>query len=125
MDDARTYRIIGAAMKVHRVLGPGLLEKPYAEALRLELQRQSIPFRAEVPFDLWYEGVALRSKYRADLLCFGNVLVELKSQPGIGRTDRKQVEHYLQCARLDVGLLLNFGRASLQFLRILNPSNRG
>lgn len=110
-------------MKVHRTLGPGLLERPYAEALRIELAATRIPFRSEVPFVLRYEGVPLKSRYRADLVCFGQVLVELKAQPAIGRTERSQVEHYLRCAGLDVGLLLNFGRASLQFLRIQNPSN--
>jgi GxxExxY protein len=125
MEDLRTYRIIGAAMKVHRALGPGLLEKPYAEAMHHELRTQGIPFAMEVPFDILYEGKLLKSRYRADLVCFGEVLVELKAQAALGRTDRKQVEHYLACSGLQVGLLLNFGRASLQYLRLQNPANRG
>lgn len=122
--DAQTYAIIGAAMKVHRLLGPGHLERPYHEALALELERQGIPTRCEVPFAIHYDGVLLQAKYRADLVCFDRVLVELKANPWIGRTERAQVENYLRCSGLPIALLLNFARTSLEYWRLSNPANR-
>src|SRR5687768_1649447 len=110
-------------MKVHRALGPGHLERPYQEALAVELRNQGIPFRREVSFPLEYAGERLAARYRADLVCYGSVLVELKAQAFLGRIDRAQVENYLKCSKLGVGLLLNFGRPSLQFARIVNSAN--
>lgn len=89
----------------------------------MELEAQGIPFQSEVPFSLQYNGRPLRARYRADLVCFGAVLVELKAQPFLGRIDRAQVENYLRCSHLEIGLLLNFGKPSLQFARILNSAN--
>lgn len=123
MEDLRTYRIIGAAMAVHRAFGHGFLERVYHEALAMQLARESIPFATEVPFRLTFQGQSMATSFRADLVCFGEVLVELKSQPGVGRRERSQVENYLRCAGLEVGLLLNFGTPSLQYERILNPAN--
>lgn len=122
--DEQTYAIIGAAMKVHRLLGPGHLERPYHEALTLELRRLGIPTRSEVPYAIHYDGILLDAKYRADLVCFGRVLVELKANPWIGRTERAQVENYLRCSGLPVALLLNFARTSLEYWRLPNPANR-
>ena len=104
-------------------MGPGFLERAYQEAVALELEAQGIAFQTEVPFSLQYAGQPLRARYRADLVCFGSVLVEMKAQPFLGRVERAQVENYLRCSNLEIGLLLNFGRPSLQFARILNPAN--
>lgn len=123
--EPRSYRVIGAAMKVHRALGPGFLERPYQEALAIEFEKQDIPYRLEVPFDLQYGGRRLRARYRADMVCFDSILVELKAQGWLGRIDRAQVENYLRCSGLEMGLLFDFGRPSLQFARILNSSKFG
>ncbi len=122
--EPRSYRVIGAAMKVHRKLGPGFLERPYQEALARELEVLAIPTRTEVPFSIDYEGRPLQARYRADFVCFDAILVELKAQAFLTRRDRAQVENYLRCSKLETGLLLNFGRPSLEFARILNSANR-
>lgn len=117
--DPRTYRIIGAAMAVHRKLGNGFLEAVYQEALAIEFGRQAIPFQREVPFELVYEGTLLQTRYRADFVCYGEVLVELKAQVGLGLPETNQVVNYLRAADLEVGLLVNFGLASLEHRRYI------
>ena len=80
----------------------------------MEFQRQGIPFVREMAFDILYEGVQLQSKYRADFVCYGEVLVELKAQLGVGLPETHQVVNYLRLSGLSKGLLLNFGLPSLQ-----------
>lgn len=72
--DPETYAIIGAAMEVHRQLGPGFLEAAYREALKLKFSHRGIPFRAEVPLQIFYKGTPLRTRYKADFLCYDQVL---------------------------------------------------
>ncbi|MHB1261161.1 MAG: GxxExxY protein [Thermoplasmatota archaeon] len=117
--DPRTYRIIGAAMAVHRKLGNGFLEAVYQEALAIQFHRDGIPFRREVSFDLTFEGQLLVTKYRADFVCYGEVLVELKAQVGVGLPESSQVVNYLRASGLAVGLLLNFGLPSLEHRRYI------
>jgi GxxExxY protein len=117
--DPRTYAIIGAAMEVHRQLGCGFLEGVYHEAMRIELERRGIPFGKEVPITVFYKGQALETIYRADLICYGSVLVELKAQSGCGNAEKAQLINYLKATKLKVGLLLNFGAPSLQFERVV------
>lgn len=120
--DPRTYAIIGAAMEVHRQLGPGFLEAVYLEALVLELERQGIPVQWEVRLPLRYKGALLRTQYRADLVCFGTVLVELKALARLAGTEDAQILNYLKATGCEVGLLLNFGAPSLQHKRfVYNP----
>jgi len=118
--DPRTYAIIGAAMEVHRELGPGFLEAVYAEALAIELELRSVPFQREVGIRLSYKGRELHASYRADVVCFdGEVIVELKAIPALSKTDEAQVIHYLNATGIDTGLLLNFGERSLTFKRFV------
>lgn len=115
--DPRTYRIIGCAMRVHRNLGVGFLEAVYADALEVEFRRQGVPFQREVPFAVAYEGQRLKAHYRADFVCYAEVLVELKALPGTGLPETAQVVNYLRVSGLGVGLLLNFGVGSLEHRR--------
>lgn len=115
--DARTYAVIGAAQEVHTVLGCGYLERVYQLALANELRRRGIPFEAEVEAQVVYKGDRLDCHYRFDLLCFGEVLVELKALPGLGPVEESQVLNYLKAGPLDVGLLLNFGAPRLEVRR--------
>lgn len=112
--DPRTYAIIGAAQQVHRELGPGFLERVYEEALCIELAERGIPFESQVELGVLYKGRLLNARYRADLLAFGAVLVELKANSSLGEADEAQLLHYLKASGLHVGLLLNFGASSLQ-----------
>ena len=117
--DVHTYQIIGAAMAVHRELGCGFLENVYQEALSLELTARRIPFHREKIFPVYYRGRELESYYRADFVCYRDVIVEVKAQSGIGDADAAQVINYLKASRCLRGVLLNFGSRQLQFRRFV------
>jgi GxxExxY protein len=122
--DQRTYSIIGAAMEVHRVLGAGFLELVYQAALELELGMRAIPYDREVEVPVFYKESPLGVRYRADFVCYGEILVELKALDRLTRREETQVIHYLVAGRLGCGLLLNFGAQSLQFRRFVGPAHR-
>lgn len=117
--DPRTYAIIGAAMEVHRELGPGFLEKVYQEALEIEFMERGIIYQREALLPIGYKSHLLRTKYKADFLCMDEVVVETKGQSGLTAVDEAQLIHYLNATGYQVGLLLNFGAASLQFKRMV------
>ena len=117
--DPRTYAIIGAAMEVHRELGCGFLEPVYQEALALELERQGTPFEREVELPLSYKGEPLKTSYCADFICFDSVVVELKALHALSGDEEARIINYLKATGLEVGLLLNFGTASLQHRRFI------
>lgn len=117
--DPQTYQIIGAAMEVHRVLGRGFLEAVYRQALRIELTQRSIPYRPEVELIIHYKGTQLDCKYRADFVCFDDVIVETKALTELSSVDRAQAINYLKATGFRRALILNFGAQSLQFERIV------
>lgn len=121
--DAQTYTIIGAAMEVHRTLGSEFLEPTYQAALEVEFGLNGIPYAREVGIPIQYKAVSLGVNYRADFVCFGSILVELKSLDQLTKRETAQVVHYLAASRIPVGLLLNFGAARLQYRRFVGPSN--
>ena len=89
--DPQTHAIIGAAMEVHRELGPGFLEAVYQEALALEFAARGIPFQREAETPIYFKGQRLSPRYRADLLCYEDIVVELKAQSALTRHDEAQV----------------------------------
>lgn len=115
--DERTHAIIGAAMEVHRRLGCGFLEAVYQEALAIEFTENSAPFLREVELPISYRGQRLRTEYRADFICFEAVIVEVKALARLSGAEEAQVLNYLRATGKEVGLLLNFGRASLEYKR--------
>lgn len=115
--DPRTYAIIGAAMEVHRQVGPGFLEAVYHEALHIELSERKIPFASEVRIPIKYKERALAHFYQADFICFGQVIVEIKALKNLTNIEDAQILSYLRVSRLSVGLLLNFGAPSLHHKR--------
>ena len=121
--DAESYSIIGAAMEVHRMLGPGYLERVYQEALTFEFRVRGISFAREIDIPIRYKGVLLEVRYRADFVCFGDVLVELKALQRLTSHEDAQIIHYLIASGLGRGLVLNFGETSLRYRRFVGPRN--
>lgn len=118
-NDGRTYDIIGAAMLIHRELGKGYLEITYQDALAIEFEERRLPFAREVPIEVWFRGRRLGGVYRADFVCYADVIVELKALPSIGRAEVSQLAHYLTATGQPLGILINFGADSLQFQRVI------
>ena len=121
--DPRTYAILGAAMDVHRVLGPGFLEAVYQEALAAEFETRGIPFRREVELPVIYKGVTLKTTYRADFICFESVVLELKSIAKLGPNEDAQILNYLKATGYEVGLLVNFAESRLAYKRFVNSKS--
>jgi GxxExxY protein len=120
--DPETRVAIGAAMEVHKNLGPGFLEAVYQEALAEEfsIAQPPIPFSREVELPIHYKEKPLKTRYRVDFICFSRtLLLELKAKQSLGDEDRSQILHYLKATGITKGLLLNFGAASLQFERFI------
>lgn len=122
MEDVETYEVIGAAMQVHRTLGPGFLEPVYRAALEIEFNKRRIPWAGEVGLAITYADVELRVRYRADFVCYGGIIVEVKALTRLGGQEHAQIINYLRAAHLRRGLLLNFGTRSLEYERFLSPS---
>lgn len=115
--DPQTHAIIGAAMEVHNELGPGFLESVYHEALAMEFDRRGIPYRKEVEIRIRYKGNEMKSFFRADFLCYDEVIVEIKAISELTGADEAQLINYLKATRIERGMLLNFGGERLQFWR--------
>jgi len=111
--NALTDRIIGSAIKVHRAIGPGLLESAYEACLYFELARNGLKVERQKPLFLKYEDVVLDCAYRLDLLVDDAVIVEVKSIARFDRIHEAQMDSYLRIAHLRVGLLLNFNVRAL------------
>lgn len=103
------FQIIGAAIEVHRELGSGFLEAVYQEAMQVELRGRGIPFEAQKLLPIEFKGKILSKEYLADLLCYQEIIVELKAQERLTSREESQIMNYLKAARKRVGLLINFG----------------
>ncbi len=108
IQDETSKRVIGAAIAVHRALGPGLLESAYATALAIELERRGIGFLREVPVDITYDSVVVPNAFRADFLVEKHVILELKAVKEVLVIHRAQLRTYLRLTGRWLGLLLNF-----------------
>ena len=103
-----SYKVIGAAMKVHSALGPGLLESAYEKALASELTNIGLQVRRQVQLPVEYNGVNISPAYRIDFVIENCVVVEVKAVERILPVHRTQLLSYLRLAKLPLGLLLNF-----------------
>ena len=116
-DGDLTYQIIGCAMRVHTALGPGLREKPYENALAIELEDEGIPYTQQPVFPIFYKKRPV-GDCQPDLMIENEIVVECKSVSTIGDTDIGQVLNYLRIADKKVGLILNFQNPSLEYKRV-------
>ena len=109
-----TDQIIGAAIEVHRELGPGLLESAYEQCLCHELGLRGLAYARQVPLPVEYKGTRLDCGYIADIIVEGKVLIELKAIAKLLPVHEAQLLTYLRLAEIRVGLLLNFHSAVLR-----------
>jgi GxxExxY protein len=103
------YAVVGAAIEVHRVLGSGFLEPVYQEALQFELEDRHIPFVADKLVPVMYKARRLEKYYRADVICYDQIIVELKAIDCLTNRETAQLLNYLKATSLRVGVLINFG----------------
>ncbi len=103
-----TGQILGAAIEVHKQLGPGLLESTYQVCLCHELELRGISFECQKPLPLEYNGIKLECGYRIDLLVAGLVIVEIKSVEALAPIHEAQLLTYLKLTGIKVGFLINF-----------------
>ena len=115
-----SYKIIGICMNIHSTLGNGLLEAVYSEVLEKEFIKNNIPYKREVKLDLFFNGEKLDKKYKADFICFDNIILEIKAVSFIHENFTKQTLNYLKATDKKLGLLINFGEKSLKYKRIIN-----
>lgn len=106
--DTLSYDIVGAAIEVHRQLGPGLLESAYETCLCRELFLRGVEYQRQVPLPLQYRGIKLDCGYRLDLVVGGLVIVEVKSIRRVLPIHKAQVLTYLKLQRVSLGILINF-----------------
>ena len=100
--------VVDAALKIHKVLGPGLLESVYEAVLSFELQKRGLRVVQQRALPVYYEGVKLNVGFRIDLLVSDKLIVEVKSVESLAPVHRKQLETYLRLMDLRLGLLINF-----------------
>jgi len=112
-------KIIGAAIEVHRKLGPGFLENIYEEALKLELSKHRLHYDSQKEIKIMYHGVEIGT-HRLDLLVENKIIVELKAVKEFADIHFAQLRSYLKATGLKVGLLLNFAKPALEIKRVVN-----
>ena len=116
-----TRTIIGAAMEVHKILGAGFLESVYDEALAIEFDLRQIPYERQKPIEVFYKN-RLAKQFVCDFVVYDKIIVELKAIKKISDIESAQVLNYLKATGLNLGLLLNFGRISLNVKRLINTN---
>ena len=114
-----SYAIIGAAMKVHGTLGCGFTEKVYQDALAVEFSKNGIPFQREVELHVVYNDVKLASTFIPDFICYDKIIVELKAVKELDDQHRSQAYNYAKVAGMKLALLINFGKPSLSYERLV------
>ena len=109
-----SHEVIGAALEVHRRLGPGLLESVYRQCLSMELSLRGIPAQDEIPITASYKGMMLDAAYRLDMVVDGRIIVELKTVERLLPVHQAQLLSYLRLTGMKLGLLINFNVTQLR-----------
>jgi len=118
------YKIVGAAMEVHKVLGPGFLEAVYQEALAIEFKLRNIRFDEFPKIEINYKEFKLKKYYIPDYLCYDKIIVEIKAIAQCTPNDEAQIINALKASKFKVGVLFNFGEPSLYWKRYANTRNK-
>lgn len=118
--DELTYKIIGCAMKVHNLLGPGFQEVIYQRCLAIELERAGLAFEREKEHTIFYEGFDVGTR-RADFVVEDAIIIELKALVNLEDVHIAQAKNYTVAYDFPKGLLINFGSQSLQYKLMFNP----
>jgi GxxExxY protein len=117
---SESYAILGACFNVYKSLGCGFLEPVYQESLEIELEYLHIPFQAQCELMVKYRDRVLKHRFKADLICYDKIIIELKAVSNIVDEHRAQILNYLNATRLQLGLLVNFGHyPKLQYERFI------
>ena len=123
-EDRITADIIGCAIRVHKALGPGLLESAYQIALESEFRKEKLKFKNQLSFPFVYDGIRTKKGYRIDFLIEERVVVEVKAVKQIQLIDHAQMNTYLRLLNCPVGLILNFNSMWMKngIFRVVNPA---
>ncbi len=113
------YIIIGICMEVHRILGPGLLEIIYKDALEIEFKNKNIPFEREKEFSIEYKGNMLPHKFYADFIIYDEIILEVKTVREINNEHIAQTLNYIKLASSQIGIIANFQNKSLTHKRLV------
>ena len=113
------YIIIGICMEVHRILGPGLLEVVYKDALEIEFKNKNIPFEREKEFSIEYKGNILPHKFYADFIIYDEIILEIKTVKEINNEHIAQTLNYIKLASSQIGIIANFQNKSLTHKRLV------
>ena len=115
-----SYKIIGICMYIHSKLGFGFLESVYCEILEKEFIKHHIPYQREIKLDLFFDGEKLEKKFKADFICYDDIILEIKSVSFLHENFTRQTLNYLKATNKKLGLLINFGEKYLKYKRIIN-----
>ena len=113
-----SYQIINCALEVHNALGCGLLEKPYENALCVELRQRNIPFLQQPRYNVFYKGYVV-GEYVPDLVIFNQIIVDTKTVEVISNIEKAQMLNYLKITKLRLGIIINFKHPKLQNERVV------
>jgi GxxExxY protein len=114
------YKIIGICMEVHRVLGGGLLEIIYKEAIEIELKIHNIPYEREKEFIIDYKGHKLKKRFIADFIVYDEIILEIKASKMIVDENVAQTLNYMNITKSGLGIIANFNIKSLQHKRLVS-----
>ncbi len=115
-----SYRVIGVAMEVHKALGPGFPEAVYDEAFAIALREARIPFESQKPLKVGFRGRTLRKRFIPDYDIDEKIIVDLKAKSGISADDGAIMLSYLRASAHRLGILINFGKRSLDYKRVVH-----
>ena len=121
--EKESYEIVGICMEIYNVLGTGFDEIVYKDALEIELKARNIPYIRERGYEVTYKGKTLNRKFYVDFYVFDKIDLEIKAQSCLVQANYLQTRNYCACSKSKLGILINFGGASLEYKRVLGPTN--